>query len=195
MSCVVGIFDKNSVIIGGDSAVVEAKSTIQTDMSPKVFRLHTQQGEYLIGHTGSGRLGNVLRHAFTPPPFERRSGSLEEYIVTHFIDALRESLKRAGFAKVENGAERVGGGKMLVGFRGQLFWIEDDYQVGQPMQGYAAIGSGETYALGAFYSLQAIEHALTPEDQVRLALEAAAEHNTCVRPPFIIIENTEGDAF
>jgi ATP-dependent protease HslVU (ClpYQ) peptidase subunit len=183
MSCIVGMKDSQRVIIGGDSAVV-ASSTIQIDTCPKVFRLKIQQDEYLIGHTGSGRIGNVLRHAFIPPPFKRHE-DLETYMVTRFVDALRKCWRRASFER---------GAQMLVGFQGHVFWIEEDYQVGQPMQGYTAIGSGEDYALGALYATQFLDPPLDLEKRVRIALGAAAEHNVFVRPPFPIICSTRGDA-
>src|SRR5713226_3145682 len=107
MSCIVGIKDKERVILGGDSAITTS-STIQPDQCPKIFSIQSQQGdEYLIGHAGSGRVGNVLRHIFIPPPFKVHADALsvEKYMVTHFVDALRKALKQAGFAQTEKDAE------------------------------------------------------------------------------------------
>jgi ATP-dependent protease HslVU (ClpYQ) peptidase subunit len=183
MSCVVGIMNEKQVIIGGDSATTSG-STIQIDACPKIFGIKTKYDEYFIGHVGSGKIGNALRHTFFPPRF--KDGDLEHYIATYFIDALKKCFNRAGFG--EHGAD------LLIGFRSRLFWIGEDYQIGQPANGYTAIGSGEDYALGALFATQFLDPPLDLEKRVLIALEAAAEHNVYVRPPFIVSSRLRGEA-
>lgn len=175
MTCIVGIARFGVVHIGGDSAGVSGLDlTVRAD--PKVFR----NGPFVMGFTTSFRMGQLLRFAFTPP--EHPEG-LDDYafMVTRFIDGVRECLKAGGYAKKDNEVEQ--GGQFLVGYRGQLYEVGSDYQVAIPAYGFAAIGCGADLALGAL-------HALSPEtDHRRIlnALEAAATFNAGVCGPFTII--------
>lgn len=105
---------------------------------------------------------------------------IEEYLVTTFINAVRDCLKSGGFAKKED--EQEEGGTFLVGFRGRLFEVQDDYQVTESVNGYAAVGSGARIALGSLY---ATPH-LMPEQRIELALQAASQYDAYVRPPYLI---------
>jgi len=100
--------------------------------------------------------------------------------VTEFVDAVRGCLKDGGWAQRSNDVET--GGSFLVAHEGRLFSIQSDYQVGEAVRGYHAIGCGADYALG---SLASTEH-LPPEERVRKALECAELFNGGVRAPFTI---------
>ena len=176
MTCIVGIMDKGKVIIGGDSAGVSGYDlTVRAD--EKVF----VNGEFIFGFTSSFRMGQLLRYRFKPP-FHRPDVSIDEYMATDFVDSIRKCLKDGGFAKVENGEES--GGTFLVGYRGQLFRIDSDYQVGKPLNGFDAVGCGELIARGALYAT--IDR--PPNERLRIALEAAEEFSAGVRRPFVIKE-------
>jgi ATP-dependent protease HslVU (ClpYQ) peptidase subunit len=190
VTCIVGLVEGDKVWIGGDSAGLAGWDlTVRKD--PKVFR----NGEFVMGFTSSYRMGQLLAHAFTPPPIE---GDLHAYMVTKFVDAVRDCLKAGGYAKKENDAEA--GGTFLVGVRGRLFNIGNDYQVGEPMDGYAAVGCGDQIAVGAVYGAQSDGQRnfimnLPPrpaEAIVRIALEAAERFSGGVRGPFVVI-STQAD--
>ena len=77
---------------------------------------------------------------------------------------------------------------LLVGYAGKLFIVEDDYQVSEVGDGYAAIGSGDNVAKGALYLAKVISKNLETDkaEDVELALKAAEHHNATVRRPFVI---------
>lgn len=100
---------------------------------------------------------------------------------TEFVDAVRKTLKEGGFAHVENGVER--GGHFLVGWRGTLYHVEGDFQVGRPARGEDATGCGDALALGALYA----SRGRPPRSRVKVALDAAAAHSGSVAPPFRIV--------
>lgn len=172
MTCIVGLVEGDNVWMGGDSAGVSGWSlTVRADL--KVFR----NGPMIFGFTTSFRMGQLLRYALKVPHHEA-DVEVDQYLATTFIDAVRECLKAHGFAKKENGQES--GGTFLVGYRGRLFSIDDDYQVGEASDGYNACGCGREFALGALY---ASAH-LTGRDRLGLALRAAERHSAGVRGPF-----------
>lgn len=178
MTCIAGVVEGDRVFIGGDSAGVVADDfslTVRADQ--KVFR----NGDFIFGFCGSFRLGQLLRYAFTPPKRNRRD--VHRYMVTTFIDAVRETLKRGGLAKKEHDVEDIDG-SFLVGYRGRLFIIDGDYQVGEAVDGFAAIGCGGAIAQGALF----VTDGADPKRRVRRALEAAERYSGGVRRPFYIQE-------
>ncbi|MPN11795.1 hypothetical protein SDC9_159103 [bioreactor metagenome] len=127
-------------------------------------------------------MGQLLQYSFKPPKYRLEEKDLHAYMVTDFIDAVRECLKRGGYARIDNGEES--GGCFLVGVRGRIFKIESDYQVGESVYPYDAVGCGEKLALGALFIPQDIE----PYKRIMLALQAAEQFSAGVRGPFIILK-------
>lgn len=133
----------------------------------------------LFGFTESFRMGQLLRHALVIPDRHPRV-DLDKFMVTTFIDAVRECLKTNGWAQKEK--EREQGGTFLVGFAGRLFTVYGDYQVGAAADGYDAVGCGDQVARGALF---AGAH-LSGKDRIELALRAAERFSGGVRGPFVV---------
>ncbi|KQX35323.1 hypothetical protein ASD04_14880 [Devosia sp. Root436] len=175
MTCIVGVVEKGKVWIGGDSAGV-AGYDLMVRSDPKVFR----NGDFVMGYTSSFRMGQLLAHRFQPPK-RHADQDVYVYMVTSFVDALRQCFKDGGYASKEN--EREQGGQFLVGYEGRLFEIGGDYQVGENLDGYAACGCGGSIALGALHATSSE----CPTDRIRSALSASERHNAGVRGPFVVI--------
>lgn len=174
MTCIIGLLDNGVVYIGADSAGVAGYSlTIRAD--EKVFI----NGDFIMGFTSSFRMGQLLRYSLKPPKYHP-DVDLNEYMVTDFVNAVRECLKAGGYAKKDKDEETAG--TFLVGFKGKLFKIDSDYQVGIPTQAYDACGCGESIALGSMYS----NSSLPPTERIRQALGAAEQFSAGVRQPFLI---------
>lgn len=174
MTCVVGLVNKERVYIGVDSAAVSGWTRRETNLR-KVFR----RGPFLIGYTTSFRMGQLLEHQLEVPKQEEGQSDMA-FMVNVFIESTRDLLKARGFAKVEANAEK--GGQFLVGYRGHLYSVDSDFQVGEMTDGYDAIGSGSDFALGALHALGKAR----PTNRIRSALEAAAHFNMGVCGPFYI---------
>lgn len=178
MTCIVGVVDRGAVYIGGDSAGVSGYDiTIRADK--KVFR----NGEFLIGFTSSFRMGQILEHSFTPPPLPEEPEKLFRCMARDFADALREAFRDKGFASKSSGQES--GGVFLVGVRGRLFRVDNDYHIGEAADGFDAVGCGEAYAKGSLFS----NAYLRPDERIREALQAAAHFSAGVRAPFTVLAN------
>jgi ATP-dependent protease HslVU (ClpYQ) peptidase subunit len=173
MTCIVGLVDKGDVYIGGDSAGVAGLSlSIRAD--EKVFG----NGPFLMGFTQSFRMGQLLRYKFAPPAQTVHQDDME-YMVTSFVDAVRQCFSGNGFGD----KDATLGGNFLVGYKGNLYNVERDYQVGKLHAPFDAVGCGADLALGAMFATEKMK----PEDRINMALSAAATFSAGVSPPFIIL--------
>ena len=189
MTCIVAITDGRAVVLGGDSAGVGGHE-LRLRADSKVF----QVGCYAIGFTTSFRMGQILRYGteLPEPPNE-----LERFIVTDFVPAVRQSFADHGFAKTarftppgEAGVIEEGqdvGGLFLVGVAGQIFSIQQDYQLERPVAPYSAVGFGAPVALGALHALETVSD-LSLRERAAKALEAAEAYSAVVRGPFHFVE-------
>ena len=175
MTCIVGLVQGKKVYLGADSMGSSGQDQWRRSDS-KVFK----NGSFVMAFTTSFRMGQLLQHKFKPPR-HLSAKTVEEYMVTTFVDAIRKCFKNAGFAtKTGRGEEQ--GGQFLVGYKGRLFTIEVDYQVAEQEQPYAAVGCGAQVALGSLHTSDGM--GVTPNGRLLLALEAAQEHIALVVGPF-----------
>jgi hypothetical protein len=175
MTAIVGLVHAGRVYLGGDSAGVSGMSlTVRADA--KVFR----RKRYVFGFTTSFRMGQLIRYSMRLP---RPENDLDAFMATTFIDELRDCLKTGGWAAKEN--EREEGGTFLVGVRGRLFAVYDDYQVARAADGFAAVGCGDQPALGALFATAGT--GLGPRRRVLSALGAAERFSAGVRGPFLCV--------
>ncbi len=179
MTCVIGLVDKGDVYIGADSAGVAGLSiSIRTD--EKVFG----NGPFIIGGTSSFRMLQLLRYKFSPPAQTVHQDDME-YMVTSFIDSVRQCFCANGFGD----KDATIGGTFLVGYKGKLYTIQGDHQVGMQAIPYDAVGCGADLALGAMFATEG----LGPEERLNIALSAASTFSAGVCPPFTILK-LEGEA-
>jgi ATP-dependent protease HslVU (ClpYQ) peptidase subunit len=176
MTCIIGFADKDKVYIGGDSAGVSGYS-IHIRADEKVFR----NGPFIMGFTSSFRMGQLLRYVFQPPE-QPADMDDRKFMVAVFIPAVKKCFKSGGFQRSKDGGDR--GGAFLVGYKGRLYEIDEDYQVGLLADNVASVGCGESVALGAMYGLAHTK--LDPIAKILKALEITSYLNAGVRPPFIV---------
>lgn len=144
----------------------------------KVF----QNGPFIMGGTTSFRMIQLLRYKFDPPKQTVNTDDMK-YMVTDFVDALRQCFHNNGFGD----KDATVGGTFLVGYKGTLYTIASDYQVGIVHCGYDAVGCGSDIALGALHATKGKK----PEARIKMALEAASTFSAGVAPPFILIKQTK----
>ena len=176
MTCIAGLVEDKIVYIGGDSAATNGWGlTILKE--PKVFR----NGDFLIGCSGSARMITLLRHSLVPPKQEEDEDTML-FMATRFIDAVRDCLKNGGLAKRVDEQESMGDSYFLVGYKGQLFCVYNDYHISEALCNYDAIGSGDDAALGSLYTTRGMD--MAPDKRIEIALYASERHNAGVRSPF-----------
>ncbi len=182
MTCIVGFVHDGSVYIGGDSAGVSGDD-IKIRLDPKVFVL---EDRFIIGFTSSFRMGQLLRFSLKLP-VQKQDQDDYEFMCTAFIDAVRKCFSDGGYmGKDDDDGEREEGGDFLVGYRGVLYEIGRDFQVGISQEPYSSIGCAESYAHGSLFATATL--GWDPEKMINNALEAAAHFSTSVRGPFTILK-------
>lgn len=165
--------------MGGDSTASNG-FTVQLQRRPKVFR----KGELLFGYTSSFRMGQLLEFKLDVPSHHPDMPDFT-WMVTELVEAIRTTFRSGGYTTVENQAES--GGEFLIGYRGHLYQLYSDFQVGERLEDFAAVGSGEYHAMAILYALK--DAPLTPQDRIHRALEGAAHFVVTVNPPFTVIDS------
>lgn len=174
MTCIAAVAEGGNVWMGADSAGV-AGFSLAVRRDPKIYRV----GDFLFGFTSSFRMGQLLGYKFSPP-LHHSEWDTDRYMTTVFIDALRDTLKAGGYARTHNGAEEAG--EFLVGYQGRIFRVCSDYQVGENVEPFDAVGCGAELALGALHATRD----KPPDERIGAALEAAEAFSAGVRRPFRI---------
>lgn len=181
MTCIIGLEYSGKVYIGGDSASASGWD-IRTTSLRKVFL----NGQYLIGYTTSFRMGQLLQYATLPEypdTWSRDRDTTLRFMVTEFIPAVRKIFADEGYTRIDNNREEAG--TFLIGYRGFLFNISDDFQVNQYQDGIASIGCGASYGLGALEILLNW-HPDEPERNLISALQASGKFSNGVCPPYYV---------
>lgn len=180
MTCIAGIVDNGKVYIGGDSAGVSSNYDIETRLDTKVF----VKNNVVFGFTTSFRMGQLLHYNLKIPKFPIKSKiTMIQWMVCKFIPAVRKCLKKGGFTEITNNVEE--GGTFLIGIQGHLFKIEDDFQVGEMIDGLTAIGCGGKFAKAVLWNLK--DENVKPEEKIIKALETAEHFSAGVRRPFKVV--------
>jgi ATP-dependent protease HslVU (ClpYQ) peptidase subunit len=180
MTCIAGLEHEGRVWIGGDSAGV-AGLDVDVRADEKVFR----NGEMLIGFAGSFRMGQLLRYAWDPPTTPTAERDDMGFLVVDVMDSVRALLEQHGYLKKKHDVETLDDGLFLLGYRGRLYRVDADLQVGRSRHGYAAIGCGESYALGSLHATADI--AAAAPRRIRSALKAATVFSGGVRGPYVVM--------
>ena len=178
MTCVVALEHKGEVYFGCDSTGVKDDQVLAKipRNDEKIFK----NGPFLIGFTSSFRMGQILRYSLKIPRQGRKQ--VMTYLVNDLMDTVRSTFKKKGFSskKSEDDSSDYGG-EFLLGYKGRVYSIGSDYQVGINTNGYAAVGCGEPIAMGSFHSTKDVRD---PVKRCRMALEAAATFSAGVEGPF-----------
>jgi len=179
MTCIIALAQDGSVYMGGDSAGVDVQTlAVHVRTDAKVFIT----GEFIFGFTTSFRMGQLLQYSFTPPEHPPEKCTMA-YMVTDFIDAIREVFSAKGFLTKLNEGEV--GGDFLVGYRGKIYEIANDFQVGTMAVNYASLGCGADFAQGVMF---ATSDMVSPESRITLALDAAEYFSGGVTRPYKILK-------
>lgn len=181
MTCVVAMVRDGQVYMGADSAGVGGYN-IRYRKDPKVFI----NGEMLIGFTTSFRFGQILQYEFSPPK-HHSDVSIEKYMVSCAIPEMRKALKTHGYTTVNNNEEI--GGQCLIGYRGRLFMIDSDFQVGETDDGFDAVGCGHDLAMGSMLATLKLMPSFPANSHLEMALEAAARFSAGVAAPFVFLNS------
>lgn len=182
MTLVVGYTDNNTVYMAADNSINWDNQFLMTTHS-KILSLSINSKnpiQFLVGFSGSFRMGQLLEHSFNIPSIE--DTPVYKYMCIYFVPALIKLFEANRFLYEQNNT--ISGGTLLIGIKGSLFLVQEDFSVIETTNKYAAIGCGETYALGAFNALEYISTSISVESRIKAALTAAATFS-----PYVSVSN------
>lgn len=184
MTCIVAIKENDKIYIGADSAAI-SDTSISIRKDPKVFK----NGKFIFGFSGSFRFGQLLRFSFKPPKHEKKDDF--EYLCTDFVKKLQSTLEKNGLGSENKRSEREVEGSAIIGYRGNIYMMDSDFQIAIPVDNFVAIGCGTDLALGSLHTTESLlglgeYKKLSSETRIKLALTAASTYSSGVLPPFII---------
>lgn len=176
MTCAIGLKYNNIIYIGADN--VGSNEHIKLSRNDqKVFI----KNNMIFGCTTSYRMINLLQYQLEIPIHNNKS--IDAYMYTDFIETVRTLFKDKGFSKIDANVQT--GGNFIVGYQGNLYEIENDFQIVKHNDNFCCVGSGSYYAYGAMKILQ--KEKISPENKIKRALEVAEYYNPFVRKPFKIL--------
>lgn len=169
MTVLAGVVHDGRCYLAADSAVSSGQDSITTCGTPKVWLA----GDVVLGVAGDLVARDIVRYHVEVPPFD--GGDAHAYVARELVPAVRAALRGAQAADSDH--------ELLVGVCGQLMHVDSAGGATRWACGYGAAGSGADLALGALHATAG----LAPLDRLRAALEAAAQHNSSVRPPWVYV--------
>lgn len=107
----------------------------------------------IIAGAGQVRGINLLEHAFVAPTVNMKYP--DKYITNTFIPAMRKCFLDAGYEYRREDSPVENDNIWLIGVKGKVYRIEEDYSWERTDNGLYAAGSGERFALGALEALKA----------------------------------------
>ena len=178
MTCVVGVVENGVVWMGADSFSGNGYFCSKSSL-PKVFL----RDGILLGTAGDWRGSALLQNMEVPACPDDMP--VELYLAGLFVGAMREHFRAHGFLQEVNSQQQTEDMQILIGFRGRLFALWQQFQVTESLEGYEAIGAGMYVAAGALYAAQQMK--LPVAEQLEMSLMAARAHHPVVRPPFVMM--------
>lgn len=180
MTCIAAISQDGVVYMAGDAAASELESGVITTVnSPKIFI----KDEYLIGYSGSFRMGKFMQYTLElpkVPSWAKGKEKLDEFMNGYFVPAVRKQVKESELEPNEK--EDF---SFLVGIRGSIFEVDDAWAAYEASNNYMASGSGASIAMGSLYSTSNWSNA---KKRLQTAMEAASIYNLYVSAPFTFLE-------
>lgn len=181
MTCIVAIAQDGKVFMGADSEMSDTDDNLILQKKlPKIFT----RGEYGVGYAGSARFGLLMEHNFTYPAVPAKLKTVEQletFLNKTFVPKLRNYvINTLGVDEKERG-EFVA----LIGLRGHIFELDEDWAIYSLEKNYTSIGSGASLAMGSMYSTTKWSDA---NKRLECALGAATEFSAGVGRPFNFLE-------
>lgn len=194
MTLIAALRKKGRVYMAGDRMASGRMGDAFHLQAPKIWKV----GRFLVGAAGGGRFAQVAQYSI---PWAELSEELPDYglghnwVINRLIPKLREVFRETGQVFTTKGdveEERLLG-QLLVAVGKDFYTIDDDLDVVNSSEPYAAIGSGEPYARAALYATSYQGGALSPYDRLAIACYAASQFSQTVGPPFDFYNSLEDE--
>lgn len=174
MTVIVGYVDKEKkeMYFGADTCIGYGNFTIDK-VDDKIISFPEQ--ELVIGFAGSWYPIQLIKHNIEIPDYEEGS-DIMSYMVKEFVPMISSI--------VEGTISETTALGILIGFKGRLFEVDEQFCVTEPSLHYHAIGSGDRHAIGCLHTMDNYVESATSQTKVDAALNCATKFILNVRPPF-----------
>lgn len=159
MTVIVGLEHGGKVFLGGDIQGTGGNSKV-VHTQPKVF----YKKDLIFGYTTSYRFGQIVEHELADPVIPANDNEIYRWLITVLIPEIKATLKANGYE---------GGGNCLIGVRGQLWEMQNDFSILRSVLGFGAVGSGCEYAMGSLSTQMSLMTKPKTEQEAELAIERA----------------------
>jgi ATP-dependent protease HslVU (ClpYQ) peptidase subunit len=178
MTCIVALKENGKIYFGADKALSDSY-TMRRMSYNKIFK----KGKYIIGYTGSPRMGQLLEHSIELP--DPPEGGIDlHFMISLFIESVRKGFKEYGFSEIENNKEK--GGTFIIGVDGEIFKVYSDFQVSTFENNFVCCGSGDDFAEAV---MEVMKDILPPKERIAKAIEIAGKFVMSVTQDCVILED------
>lgn len=181
MTIIAACVDQDGAVwMGSDCVSIHRNADVKISSRSKVFRL----GEMLIGGSGTTHCGQIIEHFITPGIIPADSDPFE-WLAREFIPILRTAMKTHGGEISKDGTLEMDI-RLLIGLRSKLLEVDTGYGIVCHRSCFATIGCADKEAEASMLTALKLNPEMHARMVVQLGLEAAAELEINIRPPFEI---------
>lgn len=172
MTCIVGMVHDNTIYIGGDRGASDEDSIVSLSR-PKIHL----RGGWVFGYSGSLGTGQLLEFLDFPVP---TGEDVYKLLRLEIVSDFKKMLEEHGTNDAEHASD------IVIGTQGRLFEFNTvDWSVAEVEE--TAVGSGGSFALGSLYTTYTYIQHYSPEERIRLAIEAAITYSPTCQDPIDVL--------
>lgn len=185
MTVIAALADGGNVYMASDRITNTEDGSVFDFGESKVASRVYDNRRILVGNSGLHRVTQELMYEWLPPDDKHLAPeSAIRYVVRSIERHFRrdESLWSVVHDREDDDLLDA---RILVGLAGRIWTVGADFSHGEPMCGYAAIGSGKGQAEGAMHALLSLRAEIQPQpaEIVMSAVQSAITHLAGLGPP------------
>jgi acyl carrier protein len=171
MTAIAGIIDKkNKKTYLSSDQMGSNGFTGQNYKTPKLFKKDTLS----VAFCGSYRLGQIMRHNFTPRKF-CVDETVDQYVFDYLDTEIRKVLKDRKFLNQENGIDSIRSAEVIFAVKDRLFILQDDLSILESESIYITSGSGCYHQEASIYTQLKMDENKDYKDVLRDAIIYTSE--------------------
>jgi ATP-dependent protease HslVU (ClpYQ) peptidase subunit len=148
MTCIIAYKDeKNDIYLAGDK-MGSNSFTGQTVKEPKVF----WKGDFRIGYTTSFRMGQILKHVWTPPQ-RKVDQNTDSYLYVDVVNSLKRCFIDNGFGN----KDKNNYGTFIMCYEDRMIEVQDELSLLESDRNVVSVGSGTYHATASVLAFSQYE--------------------------------------
>ena len=169
MTAIVGLIaDDKSIYIGSDDWAANDVSFLSIK-TPKVIL----KEKIIFGISGSIAVINAIKYKYIHPKIDGDM-SVGEYVYSHVAKHIQEILVDNNATEGIDGCKRMISSSVIIfGLCGEIFVLDEEFQLYQPAENFVCVGSGQLACIGAMFVSK--DNNTHPEKKITNAVQAAAK--------------------